>query len=186
MFDWLFEGRPTVYLILIGAALLLVGMWTRDRKRGWLLGVGLLGLLTLSYFLLDRFVETAREQITRKLQEMAQAVKARDAERIFAHISDRFQFQGRNKGRFRGYVEGVMRSGGVTELVIWSVNVPDNSGVVRFRAKPSGNLVGTNVGYPVRARFVKESDGEWRLESFEIFNPFVQAETPLDLPQLPR
>jgi hypothetical protein len=184
MFDWLFEGRLTVYLALAVAALVLLGLWTRDRKRGWLLGVGVVGAFVLAYFLLDRFVETGREQVGRKLQEMAAAVKARSADRIFAHISDRFTFQGMNKAAFRGYVEGVMSRGWVTDLTIWDVDAPDStSGQVRFRAKPRGSLQGIEAPWVVRARFVQESGGEWRLESFTISSPL---DAPVDIPQLPR
>src|SRR4051812_29579654 len=101
MFDWLFEGRLTVYLALAVVALILLGLYWRDRRRWFLFGIGIVGVFVLTYLLLDRLVETNREQITRKLQEMAAGVKARSAERIFRHISDRFTFQGMNKATFR-------------------------------------------------------------------------------------
>ncbi|MFO0846330.1 MAG: hypothetical protein U0797_28800 [Gemmataceae bacterium] len=186
MFDWLFEGRLTVYLALAVAALILLGLWVRDRKRGWLFGVAALTLLAVAYFLLDRAVETGREQIARKLHEMAAAVRARNTDGIFRHISDTFRLQGQNKAGFRGFVEGALRGGGVTELEVWNVQVTDDNGAVSLLAKPKGRLPGTDAYYLVRARFVKESDGQWRLDSFQVFNPFADTTTPLEIPQLGR
>jgi hypothetical protein len=186
MFDWLFEGRLTVYLALAVAALILLGLWVRNRKRGWLAGVAVVALLGLAYFLLDRVVETGREQIARKLQEMAAAVKARNTDGIFRHISDTFRVQGRDKASFRADVDGILRSGGVSDLEVWNAQVTDDNGGVSFFAKPKGRLPGTDAYYLVRARFVKEGDGQWRLDSFQVFKPFADTTTPLDIPHLGR
>jgi len=60
------------------------------RRRGWLYGVGVVALLLAIFFLLDVTIETQQKQIRRKLQEMAQGVKDRKPEAIFAHVSDQF------------------------------------------------------------------------------------------------
>ncbi|MFO0881504.1 MAG: hypothetical protein U0840_29745 [Gemmataceae bacterium] len=186
MFDWLFEGRIVVYALLGVAAATLAALWMRDRRRPWLLGLLALALLAGGYVLLDRLVETRQEQVSRKLQEMAAAVAARNAEAIFRHISDRFRFQGMNKAQFRSYVESALRQGGVSELIIWNVQRLDETGQVAFNAKPRGYLTGTDAPYLVRARFVEESGGQWRLESFQIYNPYVNTTQPLEIPALPR
>ena len=180
MFDWLFEGRPTVYLVLGLVAAALVAVWyAYDRRRRWLYAVaGVLALVGL-YALLDRLVETRREQITRKLQEMAEAVKKKDAGRIFEHISDRFELGGLNKTTFRQGVEARMKEGWIDELVIWDLTFLDDQGKVSFMAKPKGR-VGENVGALVRGRFVLET-GQWRLQSFEVFPSFVESITPFDV-----
>ncbi len=185
MFDWLFEGRATVYvpLALVAAALLAV-WWFYGRKRRWLYAAGVVVGLVGVYFLLDRLVETRREQIERKLQEMARGVKDRNVDAIFAHISDRFDYRGLKKPAFRAVAEATLRTGRVTELVIWNVKHLDNHGKVRFQAKPKGS-VGDNVGTDVEAQFVNEN-GQWRLRTFEVFQPFVDANQPFDvLPFLP-
>ena len=38
MFDWLFEGRLTIYALLALAAGVLLALWWRDRKNGYLHG----------------------------------------------------------------------------------------------------------------------------------------------------
>src|SRR6266849_845754 len=76
--DWLFEGLWQVYAVLgMGAAVMLI-LWWRDRRRGWLYGVAVVGFLILLYVLLDFAVETDGEQIGRELQEMSRAVRNRD------------------------------------------------------------------------------------------------------------
>lgn len=185
MFDWLFEGRLTVYLVLAIAASALVALWIRDRRKIWLGGAAFLAILAGLYLLLDRVVETRHEQIERKLQHMAAGVRTRNVDAIFNHISDRFRFQGMNKSTFRAYVERAMKNRGVDDLIIWNVQRVEENGQVAFNAKPRGSLTGTDVPYLVRARFVQDSPGEWRLESFQIYNPYVNTTQPLDIPALP-
>src|SRR5262249_29825533 len=53
MFDDLFEYRVTIYVILAVAAVIFVALWFRDRRRGWLYGLGVVALLAGVFFLLD-------------------------------------------------------------------------------------------------------------------------------------
>jgi hypothetical protein len=184
VFDWLFEGRLAVYLFLAVVAVILLGLWWRDRRRGWLFGVAAVGVLIGIYFLLDRLVETRSEQISRKLQEMAAGVKAGDTERIFLHVSDRFTFAGLNKAAFQAAVDRILQARRVTDLAIFDFQPLDERGRVFFRAKPIGDEQGLNIAYIVRAQFVRDPDGQWRLQSFEVFNPVVNTNTPMQVPQL--
>jgi hypothetical protein len=191
VFDWLFEGRLTVYLALGAGAVLLVALWTRDRRRRWLIGVGVLAGLAGVYFLLDRLVETPTEQIRRKLDEMGAGVKARDAGAIFRHLSDGFRFRGMDKAAFRKWVEPMLEGGQVTEVRIWDVAIPEpprGNGPVRvhFRAKPLGPMTSGVEQAIVHAEFVRDPDGQWRLKGFEISNPVVDTDKPWDIPGLPR
>jgi hypothetical protein len=181
VFDWLFEGRLTVYLILAIPAVILAALWVRDRKRGWLYGMGVVALLLGVYFLLDRIVETRNEQIGRKLQAMAVAVKKRDADAIFQHFSPEFRLGPFDKAGFRKAVENVMRDGGVDDMKIWEVKFPGDPGKVTFKAKPSGRLPGTEMFYLIRAEFVQDDDKQWRLKSFEAFQPYSDSNTPFDV-----
>jgi hypothetical protein len=128
--------------------------------------LAVLALLAGVYFLLDRLVETRREQITRKLHEMAAAVRTQDLDRIFAHISEQFNVFGKNKAAFRDYVES--RFSEVQELVVWDEQFPDDSGRVVFRAKPKGPRIPEQFQAIVHAEFVRDPDEQWRLRHFEI------------------
>ena len=201
MFDWLFEGRQSVYLILGALAILVAALWARSgfvvfrekdsgtskRQLDWTpLVLGVLVLFGLVYFLLDRLVETRREQITRKLQAMAGAVKKHDSDGIFTHISNQFRFQGLDKAGFRSYVEDVFRNGWVDDLVVWEVAFPDlDSGKVDFRAKPKGGRIGEEYFFLVRGEFVRDPDGQWRLATFTIYRPDIDTNQPVQIPGLP-
>jgi hypothetical protein len=193
MFDWLFEGWPVVYVLLLGGALILGFLWTRDRKRHWLAAAGVLVVLAGVYFLLDRLVETRREQIERKTQEMAEAVKNRDVDRIFRHVSDRFRVgQTANKAQLRQAVENVLKQRLIDSVEVWEFRWPQGvpaagSGQparVVFTAKPAGTAVRGEF-FRVEADFVQDPDGQWRMQSFQIFNPVVDTQNPIDIPQLP-
>src|SRR5262249_5246120 len=135
------------------------------------------------YLLLDRLVETRREQIERKLEAMAAAVKKKDAGTIFQHISESFQVGSLNKSAFRSYVEGHMKRGMATELTVWDIKFPDDTGKVTFSAKPRSNF-GETPFYLVQAEFTRDRDGEWRLKDFQVFNPAVDTKTPMGIPSL--
>jgi hypothetical protein len=189
VFDWLFEGRPVVYWLLAAlAAVLLVGWWT-TRKRALLLSVGAAAALAGVYFVLDRAVETPREQIERALTEMAAAVRTRDAEAIFRHIAADFRFRNQDRAAFRAYVETAFQRGLVGELEVWEFQWPeagdDHTRRVEFDAKPKGGMVPEGAFYLVKATFVREADGRWRLKGFEVFNPAVDTRRPIDIPGLP-
>lgn len=185
MFDWLYEGRLTVYLVLAVVGLILLGLWVRDRRRGWLIAAGVVGLLVGAYALLDYLVETRREQIERKVHLMAAAVKKKDVNAIFQHISDRFQLGGLDKAAFRGYVEQAARGGAVTDLKVWGFEFPDATGNVHFFAKPeSERYLGGGEFFLVRARFQQEAGNQWRLTTFNVFKPIFDAKDPLPLPPL--
>ena len=130
MFDWLFEGRLAVYLTLGVVAVLLAALWWRDRRRAWLYAIGVVALLASVYLLLDRLVETRREQITRRLQAIEKAVKAGDAEQVMQQISPQFDHHGINRDKFREGVFARLKSRFIEELTIWEVRIPDASGKV--------------------------------------------------------
>ena len=180
MFDWLFEGRPAVYVTLGVVAVLLAALWWRDRRRHWLYAIGVVGLLAAIYLLLDFAVETRREQITRRLQTIESAVKAGNAEQVMEQFSPQFRYRNVTREQFRAAVISRLKSKFVDDLTIWEVRVPDAPGKVSFKAKPKGK-VGDNPGFQVRAEFVQDPDGQWRMKSFEVYNYYSDGESPHDV-----
>ncbi len=188
MFDWLFEGRTTVYVSLAAVGIFLLLAWQQTRKRLWLIGVGAVAVLAGLYFLLDRTVETDREQVERKVREMAAAVRTRNTDAIFTHISDRFNRNGRDKAQFRQMVDGVLRGRQVEEVEVWDFAFPEDfrgtvtlpgdaapSETIRvfFHAKAKGGMAPGGPGNPCEGRFVRDPDGQWRLLDFQVFNPVI-------------
>jgi|GEM_PF-2288540 hypothetical protein len=136
----------------------------------------------------DRLFESDREQIVRKLRVMSVAVRENDLNRVFEHISPRFKKGAHDKQSLRSFADSARRAGQVTEIKIWDENLeslePETGrAVVRFSVKFVGSA-GTDVPYMCRAHFSKESDGQWRLHNFDIYNPLVDQNTPMSIPGL--
>ena len=197
MTDWFFEGRLPVYIALAAAAVLCAFFWTQSRKRGFLLAAGACLALVGVYFLLDRSVETDREQIQRKIQEMGAAVRDRDVDRIFANVSDDFRRGSANKASFRQQVEHIIGGGVVNELLVWTITVPDegkmrerpedpreNMARAEFFAKPLGGMADGSTYYLIRAQMKRDPDGQWRLQGFDAYSPYSDTNSPLQIPEL--
>jgi hypothetical protein len=196
MFDWLFEGRPSVYAFLAAlAGVTLYARWV-TRKRRWLYRLGAVAALAGGYFLLDRLVETSREQIERNLNDMVAGVKARDRDRVFDHFADDFRWRKFDRGALRLLADS--HGWQLGEPIVWDCRFPSDykSSVltrvpgegqdppprwVLFRMKRKGDA----VAFDCEALFVRESDGRWRMRHFEVFNPVVESTRPLDVPGLP-
>jgi hypothetical protein len=184
---WLIEGSPTVYLLLALVGLISLAAWWRTRKRTYLAVASAAGVLILGYFALDRVVESDAEQIGRRLQEMADGVTARDYDHVFRHMSDSFFVLNVDKGAFRRYADEYSRRLQVTSLTIWDVV---RSGISRerrraevgFRFKIQTNLTQGYEFFFARTVFVLDPDGQWRLQSFEVFNPYSDSKQPLQVP----
>jgi hypothetical protein len=180
VFDWLFEGRSEIYWLLGILALILVVVWWRVRKRNLLLAAGGVAALTVIYFFLSTIHETPRAQVKRKLHEMGDAVKARNAEGIFKHVANDFKFRGQDRATFRRSTETVLSRGLIDEVVIYGETWPEGSNertlLVDFMAKPKGGGLGEQPAYPVKAKFVREEDGQWRMQTFDVYNPVLQKE----------
>jgi hypothetical protein len=202
VFDWLFEGRAAVYVVLAAALVVLLVAWQQSRKRYWLYAAAAFGVLIGLYFLLDRLVETDREQIVRKVEEMSAGVRERNVERIFAHVSEQFRLNNSDRAAFRRFAEEAIRRGQVTEVKAWDFQFADDFRAterrtvrgtaqqvpvarVQFRVKPEGPGL-TTAGFLCRATFVRDPDGQLRLLDFQLFNPLSDQNQPLQIPQLPQ
>jgi hypothetical protein len=180
--DWLFEGNWTVYLVLLLFAGVFVGLWVNDRKSHWLMLLAVPLLLAGTYFLMDRLVETRREQIGRKLQEMAAAVEAQDAGRIHQHLAATFRYGNDDRESFRRFAEEFLRERRVHSLTVWDIQVDGRDpGLVTLKAKPRGGIATGSEYFFVKTRWVQDRDNQWRLAGFTVHNPYVDTDTPLDV-----
>jgi hypothetical protein len=122
LFDWLFEGRTSVYAILAALTVFLLLTWWQMRKRWLLAGVVLTAALIGLYALLDRAVETDREQIVRKLNEMVAAVNAHSLDAAFVHISDQFRSPaGKSKNELRAAAQAHLDRREVQSVQVWDI-----------------------------------------------------------------
>jgi len=189
MFDWLFEGKPTVYLLLGVLGLILLVLWWRSRKKALLAGVVVVALLALIVFLLSILVPTDRKQIDLSVREMAEGVRVRDLNRSFAQISEEFRRGDWNKRTLRQHADNALANLNIKEIRTWDFEVDEvkrdgNKGTakVHFSVKVVGEFPGSDAFYICRAEYMLDGDGKWRMRTFDLFNPAVNADTPVALP----
>jgi hypothetical protein len=185
VFDWLFEGRTSVYVVLAALTVFLLLVWWQTRKRGWLIGVAIAAALIGLYALLDRLVETDREQIVRKINEMAAAVNARNLDALFENISDEFRSpRGRSKEELRNEIKGYINLRIVENVKVWDFDFEDRPSRdhpparVRFSAKADG---GQTLLADCDARFDFHPQHGWRLKSIRLLKPQTTEERQIQL-----
>src|SRR5262249_49074156 len=140
VFDWLFDRRALVYLLFGIAAVVLVALWWRTRRRPFLVGLAVVAVLAAAFGLFDllRKGETDREQIERALREMVAAAKAKDADRLAAQLSPDFVSpRGNKKDDFSRKVISEARAQGVqdvelSDLDFQEVSRAERTAKVRF------------------------------------------------------
>ncbi|MGH7225598.1 MAG: hypothetical protein ACRELF_20465, partial [Gemmataceae bacterium] len=169
MFDWLFEGRTSVYVVLAALTVFLLLVWWQTRKRWCLVAVVVAVAMIGLYAQLNKTVETDREQIVRKVQEMAAAMNARDLDRLFENISDNFRSpEGRDKQQLRDTIANYLQTGMVRNVRVWDIVCEDTPSRehpparVSFSAKADS---GRELLADCEATFDFEAEHGWRLRS---------------------
>lgn len=85
MTAWLADNLGFLSALLVTVALLLGFLWWKTKRRAYALGSGgALALLGVAYLVSLVSGESDRQQLERKINEMAAAVTARDLDRIFS------------------------------------------------------------------------------------------------------
>jgi hypothetical protein len=189
--DWLIDPSRTTLILLaavcLGAAAAAVflvpavpresgkGKAASSRKRRLLLVVSVVaGLAFFGLLIADRLWESDREQIVRKLDEMSAGVAERNLDKVFQHVSEKFQYGSATKATLRSRGERALQQGELTEIPVWDVQVPPikvNEGRVKvlFRFKVKGNRFTENQ-FLGEGIFANEN-GEWRLVGIEVYSP---------------
>jgi hypothetical protein len=175
-------------LLGIAAAAFAAAYWNR-RQGKYVVGFGIVLLLGGLVWLLSLFIVTDRDQIVRSVAALAQAVGERDFDKAFAHLSRDFRYHNYDKASFEQNVRRVAGIHQPTEAKAWDIEVTDisrekRSANVEFRAKVKGNWSGGAEFYLVRAEYVLDPDGQWRMKSFRLFNPFINSDQELGVPGL--
>ena len=172
------DPSTTFYAFLGIMAIVLVGLWLRSRKRGdlirALLGVALLG----AAISIDQFVESPREEATRKIGEMCKSTQDKKWDDVFKHVSDSFRYKEVDKKTFREKaksIEGLPEFKGVT---VWDFaradfkQIDDKNLQLGFRAQLRDLPISQSY---ILATFAKEADGQWRMSGFKRYDPAKQT-----------
>jgi hypothetical protein len=184
---WLVEGNPTAYFLVACAAFGCIAAWWRTRKVKYAIAGAVALCALIGLLVLDRFVESDREQMIRKVQEIAAAISSHDVDRAFTHVSDRFDRAGVRKSTFRSFAESRIRSRFVTDVQVWDFAVTEAArerrrGVVECFFKVRGSFGETQPGAFVQVVFTLDSDGQWRVSNFDWFSSITDSTTPMPIP----
>jgi hypothetical protein len=175
MLTWLVENSSPLYLVFATVALILAALWWRRRTRpylaGFVIAVGLLAAVAVA----DLLVQTDQKRILSAIKAMDAGVAAKDADRIFAHISDRFQIGKYDKAGFRYLVDRHLPQ--VSNFKVWDfqpqqISREGRTGTIHFLVK-ADSPADRPLFYRCLATFVLDADGQWRLRTFQLFQPLA-------------
>lgn len=182
-----------VFLLLAVTLLVLLFLWRRsddNRFRNAAAVVAVLLLLWFGWQFIRK--ESAAEQVERKLTEMAAAVKAKDLDGVFRHVSDDFRYGPVDKNRLRGIAQHQLTSGELTEIKVWDfqkAQLKEAQGnekaavTIQFQMKPVGPQIPQEIYFRCVARLVLDADGEWRVAGFDLYR--MPGNQPFSPPQFP-
>lgn len=188
--SWLIDEPLTARILLGVLALVLVIVWWRTRDRRWLYGViGAVAVL-FGIELAGAFLKTDGRRIKDSIDAMGDAVRRKDVDGIFRHITDDFRARTLDRAAFRNLVEGALRRGDVTEVVVWNREVvkldrrgpTQGTATVHFDVKVKGPRVNESLFGNCEATFTLDKDGKWKLKTFEVFNPPPGPHEPMSIP----
>jgi hypothetical protein len=181
VFDWLFDGCLPISLVIGAAGIGLVFAWYRTSQYAFGLG-GIILFALLVIYIATCFIygETAREQIERKVKEMVSGVDQKDVNKIFAHVSDRFEYtQGATKltrQELRNYATDALRRPELRGMLVLDIEVgtidrETGRAPVGFTVKILGNSV-QDAAFHVVSEFTLDPDKQWRMRTFKL-HPIV-------------
>lgn len=184
---FLSDPSSTTYLVL--AALVIVAgavaaRW-QDRKRVVAFAVAL--LLLGGVILLDRVYDSPREEAVAATTAIVNAVTQRNTDTFLSHVSDSFDARGLKKADLRRAVEMARQFD--VKVVTWNFDRnrvvyhdgPPPAVDIEFDAKAEGP--GGTVPKHVKATFVRDPDGKYRMRTFATYN-IVQKQVEEPIPGL--
>jgi hypothetical protein len=184
---WYYYVTGALYFVAIG---LLIAAW-KTRKRKYALGAGFaVALIVLASVFVFMF-PSDQQRIESAVRDMQKGVKDKNADLIFVHISDDFRIGLADKPALRKLAEGAMKRGDVNDIIVWDfrdaeISRADRTATIKFYIKPKGNVIADpEPYYTCKAKFVLDSDDEWRMKSFELFKPVGDADKPIQIPNMP-
>jgi hypothetical protein len=185
--DWVVEGDTAILLLLALVGIVSGLLWWHTRKRHYLAIAAAAVTAFAALYVVDRLVEGDREQIIRKVQEIADAVSRSDLEAAFANVSEQFQRAGVNKAGFRRYAENRRRSGFVSNVQVWNLDVVELDRSARRAAAECSFKVHGSFGETPPDAFARivchyDVDGQWRVASFDWFSSIAESGSPREVP----
>ena len=181
------DPSQALYFVLFLAAVATAVAWYRLRSRRAAIALAVALVLLLALILVDQLVESPREEATRKVQAMADAFSAHDPSRFVEHVSPSFMANGANRDKLK--TSDIWRLAKQHSLrgAVWGFErgdatmTGDSEIEIGFYAKGEAGD-GKFVLRYIRAAFVREADGQFRMKGMKFYNPAdrgIKAEDPI-------
>ncbi|HET6575058.1 MAG TPA: hypothetical protein VFG68_15735 [Fimbriiglobus sp.] len=199
---WLSDPSDAFYLVLFVLVVIAVMVWARNRTRGAQVRAGVAIALLAALFVIDRLVESPREEAVRKTRAMATAANeqfVRPADQrtwdgVAAHISDQFDFNGVKKDDLLKAIAQAPAAGDgegdVSEFDRSRVEyLPGDKVKVPFvvRIFPRGsNFTAPQARFHVEGIFAKDPDGQYRLRGMKLYEDAGGGRQGAEMTKLPR
>jgi hypothetical protein len=174
---FLSDPSPAFTFVLLLVAVVAVGVWYRFRDKTSRNRMIVVVAVVFAALLIGYFVDSPREQAEKHVQEMVTAATKQDPEGFLKHVSESFEAYGSNKAKLRtSPAWGLIKqySADITAFnfqrnLFKEIN-PNEIEVV-FTAKATSKTDGGLLMRYCQSRWVKESDGQWRLKGIKFFDP---------------
>ena len=186
MLDTVIDNSTIVYVVLILICAGLLFAWRRTRKFGFLAGTGFCFVLVIAFAILTQLIVTDRQKIEKTIRASALAVEKKDIATIDHNLASDFHYRSVSRKIFLEKANEAMQNGNAKDVQVWDVVVDSldkQKGTARIilMIKPHGNWSDA-AHFRVEGSLVREKDGEWRLLTFDIFEPFVNSRQPYVIP----
>jgi hypothetical protein len=181
--DWF---TPAVIILGLLALALFVAYWTTRKRKYAVAVVAALALLAAAW-LIAHFIPTDRKAIEGSLNEIMAGIRSRNTDSVFANLAGTFRYRTLDKANFRKRVQAHIDAGDAADVEIWGFEVDGTSADgkttdIHFNVRSVAALGDSRQFFLCRAKFVRESDGKWRMQTFDLYNPFVETNRALDIP----
>ena len=193
--EFLSDPTPTFMIALGFFVLIAVGYWWSQRSRRSLIVIAVTVSLLGLFWLCDTLVESKREQATERIEAMAVAASRHDGDAFVSNLSESFTIQKASTSVGKQAVRNSSVWNQIKEhnirVAVWDLGhdsyktINDNEFEIGFMAKgevPGGQFLQRYV----RAFFVKDPDGKYRVKTMKFYDPLtggMNSESPI--PQFP-
>lgn len=189
--DFIADPPQWVYLVLAGLLVVTGALAAQKQDRRRALAFGVAFLLMLAVFVLDKLLESPREEATRRVYMMQVAADAKNPDLFVEHVADKLEIQSRPTTR-----EDLRKSGFWpllkqfnVRVAVWGFSrddvkvIDDNTVEIGFMAK--GEIEGGKQ-LPVycRGTFKKQPDGSFKMVTFKAVDP-INRTNAVEIPNFP-
>jgi hypothetical protein len=184
---FLSDPTPATYLVLVALVVVTGAVAARWQDRRRLAAFGVACLLLGGLYLIDKLYNSPREEAVGGMGQLLDAVNQRQPDRFLANVSDSFGAYGMKKPDLRRAIDLARQFD--ARIGAWNFDRkrveyhdgPPPTVDVVFDAKAEGP--GGTVPKHVKATFVQDPDGKYRLRSFATYN-IVQKQVEEPIPGL--